>query len=758
MRYTQSLRLKLITPFIAGMISLTFVLVWYTYSAAQREVQNAVLSISKSTTTNTISSMSLLFRSMSTSLHNMVTDPHLMNALVSNATELDLKKATDWVEIIVRSNEFYRDVYVVDEEGVCIVSSNPSMVGKSFINQSHIRSALGGQFALGEFGVGRVTKKFTVHMAGPVDVGENVGGALVFTNDFPSIVDYTTKSASSTDHGVFATFLTPEGLFIAHNDINIMGNKSKLYPELYAELATVREQGDDVMYTLNGDTYLGYAKVEPVTNWVVVTSGEQNEVLASAYGMGITVTLISVCFLVFITICVVRFANDILNTMFSLIHYAKAVSEGDLGRDLPATERQDELGVLHMALQRLVVALRGTVEETRKASEMKGQFLANMSHEIRTPLNAVIGLTQLMLKEEGISERVRMFVEKIQISSRLLFGLINDILDLSKVEAGMIELEQIPFDLRSVVSNAVSIHQDKAEEKNLTLTCKFGPDLPEHYVGDPLRMGQVLNNLISNALKFTSTGGVTVHCVVLETLSPETLSPENIQAPAPFQSTAARVRISVTDTGVGVSPEALARLFQPFMQADSSISRQFGGTGLGLTISKRLVELMDGEIVMESELGKGSTASFTCVLELVNTTTEHDGATDETDGVLHLEGKRILVAEDNEINQLIMQEMLSLTGAEVVLANNGAEAVHAVEYDGPFDLVLMDMQMPVMDGLEATRCIRKLISSDKLPVVALTANAMKEDKNKCYASGMNAYVTKPVEIVVLMSMLRQWVH
>ena len=776
----HSLRFKLIAPFVFGALLVTITLAFYTYSSARREMEQAALSIASAKTNHAVGTMGLLHKSMNMALYNMVSDPNVGTLFAETPpSEQTLEAATDWMEIVVRSNEYYRDLYIVDKEGFCLVSSNPGFEGENRSKLPHVRSALSGHFSMGESSVGRVTKKFSLTMAGPIDVGGAVAGALVMVNDFPNIVGYD-QQTSFDSQTVFLAMLTPDGMFAAHKDNALMGNKKARFPELYKQLALVRDQGGPVSYVMDGETYVGYAKVEPNTRWVVVSSGKQSEVLASAYRMGLVVAIISFLFLCLITFIVVRFASGILNAMLSLIEYAKAVSEGDLARSLEDTQRKDELGVLHTALQRVVATLRDSLEEAQKASEMKGQFLANMSHEIRTPLNAIMGMTHIMLQEPSLTGKLRDFAEKIRISSRLLFGLINDILDLSKVEAGMIELEQLPFDLREVVQNTLVIHQATAQSKGLDLVLDYTPDLPHHFVGDALRIGQILNNLLSNAIKFTGEGSVTVRCwrgaaapavPAGPTASSEVAAlPQGDelagQTPTETQGeqdergeqNLAVMHVSVIDTGVGIAEHMLERLFNPFTQADSSITRQYGGTGLGLTISRRLVHLMGGQLDIESKLHHGSTLSFSMRLKLASGKEGRDSTPTALAAAQRprLDGRHILVVEDNPINQAIMEELIKPLGARVSLADNGQEAVEAVERES-FDLIFMDVQMPVLDGLEATRRIRARIGAD-LPIVAVTANAMKEDCARCTAAGMNAYITKPVDPTAMTAMIYEWLR
>ncbi|MDR2605270.1 MAG: response regulator [Desulfovibrio sp.] len=743
----RSLRAKLIAPFVLGTLILTVTLAGYTYLSARQAVQDAMLLISEAKTNHAVSSMSLLFKSMSTALQNMVADPHVMDLFQAqpgeNPNSDQHEVTTEWLEIIIQGNEFYRDILVVDRNGLCIASSNLGHVGNSYADKPYVRDALNGRFNFGEASVGRVTRKFSVTGAGPVDTGDGTAGALVIVNDFPKIVDYdahTTHDAQT----VFTAMLTPEGEFMAHKEREFLGKTTNEYQDLYADLSTVGESGGTVEYTLRGETYIGYAKVESTDKWLVVTSGIKNEVFASAYRQGMMVLIISFVFLCATVFVVVRFANGILSSLFELVGYAENVAAGDFDRQLPPSDRTDELGILHNSLQSLVLSLQSMLLKTQEAGRMKDAFLANMSHEIRTPLNAVSGMTHLLLRDGNLTEKQRDYLDKIQVAAGSLLGLINDILDLSKVEAGMLTVDSVPFNLRENCKNILTIHQETAKSKGLALSLEYDAGAPQRFIGDPLRIGQVLNNLLGNALKFTARGGVTLRCAPDRT--------------AETGDGWAVMRCDVTDTGIGIENDALGILFQPFTQADSSVTRKFGGTGLGLTISQKLVSLMGGAVTVTSRPGEGSTFSFSLRLQLDTRMPDNADSgtnTERTIENLGLKGKRILVAEDNEINQMIVQELLAPCGAEIVPVDNGLEAAKAVS-EQHFDLVLMDMQMPVMDGLEATRVIRSLNVAGDLPIVAVTANAMNEDKEKGFACGMNDYLTKPVEPEDLLRILRIW--
>ena len=373
------------------------------------------------------------------------------------------------------------------------------------------------------------------------------------------------------------------------------------------------------------------------------------------------------------------------------------------------------------------------------ATHAKSKFLANMSHEIRTPMAAIISLAELSL-ETHLAPGQRDYLEKIATSAHSLLGILNDILDLSKVEAGKLHLESVTFSLPASLEKVACIINVLAQAKVVAFRTEVAPDVPQVLVGDPLRLEQVLLNLLGNAVKFTHQGGIRL-------------------AVAAVESSAERhvLEFEVSDTGIGMSPEQCAAIFAPFTQGDSSTTRCFGGTGLGLSISQRLMALMGGEITVESESGRGSTFRFTVCFQ--------SAAGGELPAVTPppridlsvLRGARVLLAEDHPINQLIARILLSQAGLQVTVAANGREAVdlvvHAAE---PFDLVLMDIQMPEMDGYEATRCLREQWRPEDLPIIALTAHALPEERRKCLAAGMNDHLAKPIDITELHLKLCRW--
>ena len=735
-RRMKSIRAKLILPFLLGTLLLALLLSWYTYDSSTRSMREAAVTIAKAKTDQVASSMTLLFRSLSSTIQNVVVDPHAVSFFSDDAErEISDHAAGEWMEILIQGNEYYRDIYLVDALGHCLVSSNPDLVGKNFADEPFVAHALEGMFTLEGFSVERETKRFTVVVAGPVDANFEVAGAMIIVCDFPQVV-------ADDDGGmIFTALLQPDGLFASHRDEEIRGNPEAADEALYRNLQSVGREGGPVNYRMAGKKYVGYAKLEPFSRWLVVSSGSEDDVFQFAREVRFTVFGISMAVLVLVSFIVVRFANGILNTLLSLIDYARRVSEGDVDLRLQPTTRDDELGVLHNSLERLVDTLQTMIFKTQEVSRMKGEFLANMSHEIRTPINAVMGMAHLALRDTEMDARQRNYLENIQTAARSLLGVINDILDISKIEAGKLTLEEVPFGIRQLLHDTRTIHRINADAKSLSLEVEVAQEVPDTLIGDPLRLGQILNNITSNAVKFTQQGGISIRCRLHER-----------------EDDLAHVEIDVSDTGIGISRESMEKLFKPFTQADASITRQFGGTGLGLAISKSLLELMGGSLGIVSEPGCGSTFTMKLPLRIAESESPDDGMDAPALGDfadLGLEGCVVLIVEDNLINQTILEELIAPSGATILLADNGREALDVVEARH-VDLVFMDMQMPVMGGLQATKEIRAMPGMENLPIVAVTANAMREERQQAYESGMNDYITKPIEIRQLYDMLKKW--
>jgi signal transduction histidine kinase/ActR/RegA family two-component response regulator len=478
-----------------------------------------------------------------------------------------------------------------------------------------------------------------------------------------------------------------------------------------------------------------YASITPITgtDWSVVVLSNHLGAFGGIRYMPLIIVAIAML-IISMVVGSLLVHNALLSPLLKLVKSTRASVDPETIKDIHGLTRNDEIGELATAIQFMRDGLR-------IASRAKSDFLFTMSHEMRTPLNAIIGMAEIA-KSAETSERKIDAMNKIEKAATHLLGIINDILDMGKIEANKLELQNVNFDLRKLLQNVTTLIEFPMEEKRHNFSVKLNENVPFFYFGDNQRLAQVLTNLLSNAIIYTPAEGEI--CLEVSVLATE--------------GEMCELHFVVADNGIGIAKEDHKRLFDMFEQLNSNMNRKFGGTGVGLAITKRLLALMHGDITVESELGKGSRFIFTVKLTLTDET-----SLPEPTPMLNTKfpGKRLLFAEDIEINREILLTQLEGTGLIIDIAPNGREALEKITTKtAPYDLVFMDVQMPEMDGLEATRHIRNMSvqGAKELPIVAMTAHVFAEDIAKCLEAGMNDHIGKPVDMQVVFEKLQKYLQ
>lgn len=633
---------------------------------------------------------------------------------------------------------YYESFYLVNPDGKIIAgSSNSKATANSDVLSSRLVDAAlkRNTFITTDLYRSPETGEILLPVALKV-VYSGRSGALIGTLQLSKIT--STVLQESSVPGVRIFIASEDGTIVAALSSQKIGSKKFSETPWFAEM---REQVSGSMDVFMGEQTksVGFYHI-PQTNLYSIVIADKSYMASSlvtihkailwAAALGLLLAVGCTCFII------IPVTRDIKK----LSRFARQITEGDR-TVATGVKRDDELGDLAESLSLMVGTLTESLQRSEEATKAKSEFLARMSHEIRTPMNGIIGISHLAMRDTT-DQKQKEYLCRIDNSAKILLGVINDILDFSKIEARKMELESKDFSLSLVLRSVYDMISINSLKKDLKLEFVIAEDVPDFLRGDALRLAQVCVNICGNAVKFTEKGSVALY-VSIDQVFEDGLS----------------LLFCVKDTGIGMTMEQQGVIFNSFAQADGSITRKYGGTGLGLAISKSLIEMMGGKIWLQSTPCEGTSFFFTISLARGKGTAspqiKEQGS--EKGRELFLDGARVLLAEDNEINSMIAMEILTDMGAKVLVAQNGAEALDLWN-DGEFDLVILDIQMPVMDGLTAAKEIRAhpKANSRVVPIIAMTANAMEADREKSLQAGMNDHITKPLDIANLECTLAKW--
>ena len=690
----------------------------------------------------------------------------LIKKNIDQADSKIIMRAREGLNNSVTGHPTYKALLIIDAAGQVVVSTKKEHEGKNELENVIFKNAFqSGQGHIKDIYYSELLSENTLSFSEPIRCtehdGKHVLGVLVAMIDLDYSLYKLLNNATGLGNTGESLIVNNKGL--ALSPLRWSADKP-LTRKITATPAIKAAQGQTgIVFTedYRGKKVAAAFTYIPDTGWGFVTKQDADEInqplqaMLFNYGLLFLIMTLSVFILIFFV------SKGLSSPIIRLNNTATRIKSGELSVRNKVTT-SDELGALAITVNEMADSLQSKIQhqddvnhqlieqaleltkaqqKSESASRAKSYFLANMSHEIRTPMNAIMGLTSLMQRED-LSGKQSDWLLKIHSSADHLLAIINDILDISKIEAGKLTLEKVDFHLDAIFDHITSMLRDQAQGKNLTFETTLD-SVPDWLRGDPTRIRQALLNLVGNAVKFSKQGTITIRAIKIHEHNDELL-----------------VRFEVQDCGIGIAPDKVSHLFQAFEQVEVSTSRRFGGTGLGLAITRHIAEMMGGEVGVESELGKGSTFWFTVSLTRglgVNSINRQIDRARDAESILRTQhsGSRILLVEDNKINSEVALELMSGLGLNLDLAEDGQQAVTKAAASA-YDLILMDIQMPVMDGLKATELIRTLPTYSETPILAMTANIFVEDRDACRKVGMNDFIAKPVVPEKLYLSLIEW--